>query len=83
MFTEYVTVSWRFPEFEKAVAGTGLLVPDPVAGVMLADDIKDQLTEVPLAGTRLKFTAAVLLAEQMTCEEGKAEIVATGLIWTV
>ena len=72
-------VSCCVPVFVKSVAGTGLLEPEPVAGNKLADVVKDQFTKVPFAGTRLKVTAELLVAEQMTWLEGEAEIVATGL----
>ena len=64
----------------NAVAGTGLPEPEPEGGEMFEDEEKDQFTEVPLAGTRLKFTGAVLVPEQITWPKGEAETVATGFI---
>jgi hypothetical protein len=75
-------VSCCVPVFVKNVAGTGLLEPEPVAGIMLAETVKDQLTEVPLTGVRLKVTGKLLVAEHMTWPGGEAEMVATGLTWT-
>lgn len=60
--------------------GAGLLVPDPADGNVLADVVKVQLTDVPLAGVSVKPVAALLVSEQMTWFCGAVVIEATGLM---